>query len=142
VGNRLAAVVRPVEAWAVLRAEAVGDAVRVGEDAAVGVFSVLAISVSKAGLVNVEVTAGTAVLPVVEATTRLLSCRISRLVPAVVTLSRLPETTPWLVKTWKVWSDVGLNPSRLLSTNCPPNCRLPVADTRSNEAVSDPASWI
>jgi len=54
--------------------------------------SELTIWVSMTGFTRVEVTAGTAALPVDEATTRLFSCRAPRLAPDVVTASRVPDT--------------------------------------------------
>ena len=96
-----------------------------------GVVTTLTISASSTGLTRVEFRAGTAALPATEVTSTFLSCSVSRLVPAVATVSRVPVTAAWLVRIWKLWSVAGLKPFRLLSSNCPPNCRFPLAVMRS-----------
>ena len=72
--------------------------------------SELTICVSMTGLVRVEASAGSAVLPRGVVTTRLLNCSAARLAPEVVTLSRLPETLDWVLRIWKLWSAVGWKP--------------------------------
>jgi hypothetical protein len=97
--------VRVEAATVLLSAEAAGEtetAVVAEVDVAMEVISDLPISVSRAGVANVEDSVGTVELPAEEVSTRFTSCRASRLVPAVVTLAMLPEAAPWLLRIWKV----------------------------------------
>ncbi len=67
------------------------------------VVRALTIWASMTGRYRLEVVAGMAVVPLEDANSRLLSCRVSRLPPAVLTRSRLPDTLPWADRSWKVW---------------------------------------
>ncbi len=74
------------------------------------VVRALTICVSRIGADRVEVVAGTVLVPLDEATVRLLTCSFSRLEPEVLTLARLPDTLPWAAKSWKVCPAAGWKP--------------------------------
>ena len=98
------------------------------------------ISEFAAGLARVDLSACTVAVPEAEVTCRFANCRVSRFVPVVLTVLKVPEAEFLLDRMLNRSVGAGRKPPRLLSCNAPPSCRLPLAETWS-WAVG-PASWI
>ena len=134
---------RPTPPTAARVSEGLAKGEAVGEGSVLGSVCLMisvTISALTVGLASVDLSACTVAAPDVEATCRFANCRASRLEPVVVAVLKVPEAGLLLDRMLNRSVVAGRNPSRLLSSNAPPNCSVPLAETRS--WLLGPAIWI